>query len=82
MIEQRTSRLDAIQSQFEKLLAKTQAQKGAVQSLGDIEGEFLSELLQMGNLLLRERIEQEELYLESKGYEVSGEKNQEASRSV
>ena len=82
MIQQRTSRLETIQRQFEKLLDKTQAQKVAVQSLGDIEGELLSELLKMGNLLLRERIEQEELYLESKGYEVEGEKNQEAARSV
>jgi hypothetical protein len=82
MIQQKISRLDSIQSQFEKLLDKTQVQQGAVQSLGDIEGELLSELLKMGNLLLCERIEQEELYLESKGYEVEGEKNQEASRSV
>lgn len=82
MDKKKISRLDGIQAQFEKLLDKTQAAKGGAQSLGDIEGEILSELLKMGNLLLSERIEQEESHLESGGYEVKGEKNQEASRSV
>jgi hypothetical protein len=82
MDKKKISRLDGIQAQFEKLLDKTQAGKGGAQSLGDIEGEILSELLKMGNLLLSERIEQEESKLESGGYEVLGEKNQEASRSV
>lgn len=82
MDKQKISRLEGIQEQFEKLLDKTQACNGRAQSLGDIEGEILSELLTMGRLLLSERIEQEEANLESKGYEVLGEKNQEASRTV
>jgi hypothetical protein len=82
MENKRISRLDGIQAQFDKLLDKTQATKDGGQSLGEIEGEILSELLKMGKLLLSERIEQEEAHLESAGYEVFGEKNQEASRSV
>jgi hypothetical protein len=82
MEKKKISRLEGIQAQFEKLLDKTQASKGGAQSIGDIEGEILSELLKMGNLLLSERIEQEEAHLESEGYEVMGEKNQEASRPV
>jgi hypothetical protein len=75
-------RLEGIRAQFEKLLDKTQVAKGVRQSVGEIEGEILSDLLQMGKLLFSERIEQEEKYLESEGYEVVGEKNQEASRTL
>jgi hypothetical protein len=82
MEKQKISRLEGIQGHFEKLLEKTQASNGGGQSLGDIEGEILSELLKLGKLLLSERIEQEEAHLESEGYEVLGEKNQEASRTI
>lgn len=82
MVNKKISRIEGIQAQFEKLLDKTQVQTGVVQSVGDIEGEILSELLKMGKLLLSERIEQEEANLESGGYEVLGEKNQEATRSL
>ena len=82
MERKKISRLSGIEAQFEKLLDKTQAGSEGHQSLGDIEGEILSELLKMGKLLLSERIEQEEAHLESGGYEVIGEKNQEASRSI
>jgi hypothetical protein len=82
MERKKISRMEDIQAHFEKLLDKTQSHKGEVQSIGEIEGEILSELLKMGNLLLSERIEREEADLESSGYEVAGEKNQEASRAV
>lgn len=82
MRNKKISRLDVVQAQFEKLLDKTQVPQGKVQSVGDIEGEILSELLKMGKLLLLERIEQEETHLESGGYEVLGEKNKEASRTL
>ena len=82
MERKKVSRLSGIEAQFEKLLDKTQAVSGGHHSIGEIEGDILSELLKMGKLLLSERIEQEESHLESVGYEVIGEKNQEASRCL
>lgn len=82
MERKKISRLSSLESHFEKLLDKTQAFNGGSQSLGEIEGDILSELLKLGKVLLSERIEQEEAHLESCGYEVVGEKNQGATRRV
>jgi CRISPR/Cas system-associated protein endoribonuclease Cas2 len=80
--KEQTKGLESIQAQFEKLVEKTEAERGQVKSIESIEGDILSALLEMGKLLLKERITNEEQHLESVGYDVVGEKNQEASRAV
>lgn len=80
--KEQTKGLESIQAQFEKLVEKTEAERGQVKSIESIEGDILSALLEMGKLLLKERLTNEEQHLESVGYDVEGEKNQEASRAV
>lgn len=78
----KSNQLEGIEKHFEKLIGKTEASVGCRQSIGDIEGDIMTELLALGKLLLAERVSNEEAHLESIGYEVVGEKNQEASRTL
>lgn len=67
-------RLESIRAKLESLIEKNQSEVGIGKSLSTIEGDILSGLLDIGRLLVEERIGEEEQTLESKGYEVEGKK--------
>ncbi|TAK37006.1 MAG: hypothetical protein EPO28_12750 [Saprospiraceae bacterium] len=75
-------RLESIRAKLESLIEKNQSEVGSGKSLSTIEGDILSGLLDIGRLLVEDRVVQEEQTLESKGYEVEGEKNQAEARPL
>lgn len=75
-------RLAAIRVKLESLIEKNQLEVGSGKSLATIEGDILSSLLDIGRLMVEDRVVEEEKKLESRGYEVSGEKNQAEARPV
>jgi hypothetical protein len=75
-------RLKSIRAKLESLIEKNQSEVGSGKSLGTIEGEILGSLLDIGRLLVEDRVVQEEQTLESKGYQVEGEKNQAEARPL
>lgn len=74
----REERLKRIRSKVENLIEKNREEVGMGKKIAEIEEEFLESLLEVGQLLLEDRIVEEESKLEEKGYEVKGKKNQES----
>ena len=53
----KSSKLEEIRNKLELIIQKNEEEVGSGKSVGEIEGELLSSLLEMGKLLLCERIE-------------------------
>ena len=70
-----SKRLEKIRNKVEKLIAKNQDETGTGKSIGAIEGDLLRGVLEVGELLLEDRIEREEGDLEERDYEVQGKKS-------
>jgi hypothetical protein len=70
----REERLARIRSKVENLIEKNTKETGTGKRIDEIEGELLSGILEVGKLLLEDRIEEEGSALEEKGYEITGKK--------
>ncbi len=73
----REERLKQLRSKVEKIIGNNREDVGSGKKIAEIEGELLGSLLDVGQLLLEDRIIEEELKLEEKDYELKGKKNQE-----
>lgn len=67
----REERLTRIRTKVENLIEKNTEETGTGKRIDEIEGELLSGILEVGKLLLEDRIEEEESALEEKGYNIA-----------
>lgn len=70
------SRLEKIRFQIDELMNKNRKEVGSGKSINEIEDDLLSGILEIGKLLLEDRIISEEKELEKTGYRIKGKKNQ------
>lgn len=70
-----TARLSKIRSRVESLIEKNRNGVGSGKELSTIEEELLAGVLDLGKLLLEDRIISERDELENTGYGISGKKN-------
>ncbi len=78
---QSNKRLEKIRTKVEKMIEKNRDEVGTGKTIGEIEQDLLSGILEVGKLLLEDRLIEEESELEDKGYEVKGKKNKEPRSS-
>lgn len=76
-----SDRLLKIKTRIDNLLSSNRSEVGSGKTISEIEQSILKELLQIGKLLLEERIEAEESNLEEQGYEIQSEVASQASSS-
>ena len=72
------NRLEKIRLQIDRLINKNREEVGIGQSITEIENDLLSGVLEVGKLLLEDRIILEEEELEKTGYSIVGKKNKES----
>ena len=70
-----TERLEKIRSSVEFLIEKNRKGVGTGKELSTIEEELLAGVLDLGKLLLEDRIIAEREELENTGYDIAGKKN-------
>lgn len=70
-----TKRLDEIRTKVESLITKNRKEVGSGKSISEIENGLLSDILEIGKLLLEDRVIEEEEKMEDKSYEIEGKKN-------
>ena len=70
-----TERLEKIRLRVEALISKNRKEVGTGKELSGIEDDLLSGVLDIGKLLLEDRIMSEEESLESTDYRIEGKKN-------
>jgi len=67
-------RLDDIRSRLEDLIISNRSDVGSGQEVGDIEKSLFSGILEVGKLLLEDRIIEENDYLEQSAYDIKAKK--------
>jgi hypothetical protein len=73
--ESTTKRLEKIRSKVEFLIEKNRGEVGTGKEISTIEQELLVGILDIGKLLLEDRIIEEREELENTGYRIEGKKN-------
>lgn len=67
----KAQRLANIESKIEEMLGRNENEVGTGKSVSEIETTLLSELLGIGQLMMADRLLEEEAALESRGYDIS-----------
>jgi len=70
-------RLESIRSKVEQVIEKNRREVGTGKEISEIEEDLFSSILEIGKLLLKDRIIEEENQLENTNYSIAGKKNQE-----
>ena len=73
--ESSTKRLEKIRSKVEILIEKNRGEVGTGKEISSIEQDLLVGILDIGKLLLEDRIIEEREKLENTGYRIKGKKN-------
>lgn len=78
MKDKSQQRLDAIRSKVEQVIENNRKEVGTGKEISEIEGDLFSSILEIGKLLLQDRIIEEEEKLENTDYGIKGKKNKES----
>ena len=73
--ERSSDRLEKIRSKVESLIDKNRGEVGTGKEISRIEQDLLAGILDIGKLLLEDRIIEEREELENTGYSIEGKKN-------
>jgi len=71
-------RLEAIRTKVEQVIENNRKGVGEGKSISEIEQDLFSSILEVGKLLLADRVVSEEEQLENTTYSIEGEKNKES----
>ena len=69
-----TQRLEAIRSRLEDLMISNRSSVGSGEEVGEIEKSLFSGVLELGKLLLEDRIIEENEHLEQSDYDIEAKK--------
>ena len=73
-------RLEAIRAKVEQVIENNRKEVGEGKSISEIEQDLFSSILEVGKLLLADRVVSEEEQLENTTYSIEGKKNKESRK--
>ena len=73
-------RLEAIRAKVEQVIEDNRKEVGEGKSISEIEQDLFSSILEVGKLLLADRVVSEEEQLENTSYSIEGKKNKESRK--